>query len=135
MTCWREIGLLRITLLTAALMAPGSLYAATDGKAADELRLQSAGDLVAVCTLEPTHEHYQEAVAFCYGFFEGGIRYNEAIANTKTHRDLVCAPEGTTRKQAVEVFVSYMQKNPRYSDEQPIDAIFRALMARWPCPE
>ena len=41
--------------------------------------------------------------------FEGAIRYAEAIADSKYHKQLVCPPEGTTRLQAVHVFVEYMQ--------------------------
>ena len=74
-------------------------------------------------------------MAFCYGFFEGAIRYDEAISGSVLHRKLVCNPSETTRHQAVDVFVSYINDNPQFEDEGTIDAIFRALMARWPCPE
>jgi hypothetical protein len=50
-----------------------------------------------------------------------------------THRKIVCDPPGTTRTETVEVFVSYVRTNPQYGSETPIDAIFRALVAKWPC--
>lgn len=135
MTCWRWIGVLSMALWGAGLMAPGSLYADTDGYTIEDFKLHSAGDLVDVCTLEPGHEHFTAAIAFCYGFFEGAIHYHEALSGTKYHADLVCDPAETTRLEAVEVYVDYMEANTQYSDEAPIDAIFRALMAKWPCTE
>jgi hypothetical protein len=133
MTQWRRTGILSVVLWGALCMAPGKLVAASDGFTLQDMKLQTAGALLDVCTIEPGHEHYDVARAFCYGFFEGGIRYDQAIAGADYHKDLVCEPEGTTRLQAVDVFVTYMKANPQYTDEGPIDAIFRALMAKWPC--
>jgi len=135
MKSWRWIGVLSIALWGAGWMAPGNLYAATDGYTLEDVKLTSAGALVDVCTIEPANEHYTAAMAFCYGFFEGAIRYAEAISGSVLHRKLVCEPPATTRLQAVEVFISYINDNPQFEDESAIDAIFRALMARWPCPE
>lgn len=98
-----------------------------------DLILDSAGDLVDVCAIGVSHDHHDAARAFCYGFFEGAIHYDEAISLTTHYVDLVCSPDGTTRVQAVDVFLKYMAANPQYRGEQPIDAIFRALMNEWPC--
>ena len=135
MTGRRWIGILSMALWGTGWMAAANLHAETDGFSLEDFKLGSAGDLVDVCTLEPAHQHYTTALAFCYGFFEGAIHYNEAISGSDHHVELVCEPPGTTRLQGVEVFVSYMEANPQYHDEASIDAIFRALMARWPCPE
>ncbi|MDX2419039.1 MAG: Rap1a/Tai family immunity protein [Xanthomonadales bacterium] len=135
MTHWRWAGVLSIVLLGAGWIAPGSAHAGTDGYTLEDLKLDSAGDLMDVCTIDPTHEHYTAGLAFCYGFFEGAIRYDQAISGTDNYVDLVCSPDGTTRLQAVEVFVNYMSENQQYSDERPVDVIFRALIASWPCTE
>jgi len=133
MTGRRWIGILSIALW--GTLAAASVHAETDGFSLEDFKLGSAGDLVDVCTLEPGHQHYTAAIAFCYGFFEGAIHYHEAISGTERHVDLVCDPPETTRLQAVEVFVAYLQANPQYRDEASIDAIFRALIDRWPCSE
>lgn len=135
MMCSKWIGLIGMALWGVGLIAPGSLYADTGGYTIEDLKLDSAGDLVDVCTLEPGHADYTASLAFCYGFFEGAIRYAEAIAGSQAHRKLVCAPPGTTRLEAVEVFVAYMSENPHYREEPPVDAIYRALIPRWPCRE
>ena len=110
-------------------------HSAGDGYSLEALELDSASDLVDVCTIAVGHEHYESALAFCYGFFEGAIHYDEVIADTPAHVDIVCSPPGTTRSQAVAVFVAYMQANPQYGTDAPIDGIFRALVDKWPCPE
>ena len=120
-------------VLCSSWLAPATAMAASDGFTLNDIELNSAGDLVDVCTVQSDHEHYDSAVAFCYGFFEGAIRYHQAIAGTEQSKKLVCAPDGTTRLQAVDVFVGYLQANPQYSSEGTVDTIFRALMARWPC--
>jgi hypothetical protein len=133
MTYWRWTGILGIALCGAGWMAPSNLYADTNVAVTKDLKLTSAGDLLNICTHKPEQEDYTAAMSFCYGFFEGGIRYAEAIAGAKKQRELVCTPAGTTRLQAVDVYVDYMQANPQYMSEGPIDAVYRALMDKWPC--
>lgn len=135
MTYRRWISIFGMALWTSGWVAAGSVYAATDGYTLDDLKLDSAGALVDVCTIEQGHQDFAAGRAFCYGFFEGAIRYAKAISGAADHKDLVCAPPETTRLQAVEVFVNYMNENSQYMDDGPIDAIYRALMHRWPCTE
>jgi Rap1a immunity proteins len=115
-------------------LASAQLSATSSGLTPDEVKLKSAGDLVEICSVDSAHADYGAALGFCYGFFEGAIRYQEAIAGTDVNQQLICAPQGTTRLQAVEVFVGFIRENPQYATEGSIDAIYRALMARWPCP-
>jgi Rap1a immunity proteins len=133
MTRWTRIGMLSIALWSVGLIAPQSLHAQTQGFTIADLKLQSAGQLVDVCTIDATHSDYVAALAFCYGFFEGAIRYAEAIAGPEAHKNLVCPPADATRLQAVEVFVTYIKANPQYASEPPVDAIYRSLMPHWPC--
>ena len=135
MTARGWIGLLSLVVWTATAVVPAQVSAATNGYTLEDIKLNSAGALVDICTVEPTNEHYPAALGFCYGFFEGAIRYHQAISGANANRHLVCAPEGTTRLQGVEEFVSFMAENPQYESEASIDAVIRALMARWPCSE
>jgi hypothetical protein len=135
MTHWKWIGILGIALWATGWMTTSSATASTDEYTIEDLHLDSAGDLLNVCTLDPTHTDYTAGRAFCYGFFEGAIRYARAISDAGLHKALVCAPAGTTRLQAVEVFVTYMRENPQYADEGPIDTVYRALIPRWPCTD
>lgn len=131
MTVWKNFKIVSIALGSLLWLSPGVLHAA----AFDDVKLTSAGELVEMCTLPLNHEHHAVGTAFCYGFFEGAIRYAQAITGAEPERKLVCEPTGTTRRQAVDVFVTYINENPQYQSESTIDGIFRALMTRWPCPE
>jgi len=129
-------GICAAAILAASGFFPAQVYAQTDhtdGYGLQDFRLTSAGQLVDVCTLDHNHPDHLTALAFCYGFFEGGIHYDKALASSPDHPRIVCEPDGTTRTQAVEVFVTYIDANPHYGAEMPIDAIFRALIDKWPC--
>ena len=128
MTARRWIGILSIVVGGTIGLASAQVSAK-----AKDITLSSAGALIEVCTVTPNTADSAAELGFCYGFFEGAIRYHQALAGADINRDLVCAPAGTTRQQAVEVFVSFMQENPEYNSEAPIDTVIRSLMARWPC--
>ena len=120
--------------LCTGIMMTVNVHAA-EGYNLDDFRLTSAQDLLDVCTLEPSHEHHEVAMAFCYGFFEGAIHYDDALGESAAHPDLVCEPDDVTRSQAVTAVAEYLTANPQYAAEPPIDAAFRALMDKWPCPQ
>jgi hypothetical protein len=129
-------GLAAIAFLTMSWLVAGQVRAETvlnDGYTLEDFSLDNAADLVDICTLDKKHPDHVAAMAFCYGFFEGGIHYDDAISTTPSYHKIVCDPEGTTRTQAVEVFVSYVRANPQYGSHAPIDTIFRALVDKWPC--
>jgi hypothetical protein len=124
-----------IVLITGFLMS-GELLSETklsDGYTLEDFNLRTAADLVDLCNIEKSHPDYVTAKAFCYGFFEGGIHYAEAISASPDYVKLVCAPPETTRTEAVDVFVTYVHDNPQYASKSPIDTIYRSLVDKWPC--
>ena len=132
----RGAGIRAAIVLAATALFSAQVYADTaqrGGYDRQDFRLTRAGELVDVCTVGENHPDYRMAMAFCYGFFEGGIHYDRALAVSPDHERIVCEPNSTTRTQVVEVFVAYMKANPKYGEEMPIDAIFRALIDKWPC--
>ena len=131
-------GIVGVAVLTAGWLVSGQLWAQTklsDGYTLEDFNLRTAADLVDICTLEQSHPDYMAARAFCYGFFEGGAHYDNAISTSPTYKKIVCNPPEATRTEAVEVFVTYVRANPQYAAKAPIDTIFRALVAKWPCEE
>ncbi len=129
-------GIAGAVVLGAGLLVAGQAGAETqlsDGYTLEDFHLRTAADLVDICTLGQDHPDYIAARAFCYGFFEGGKHYDNAISTSPTYKKIVCDPEGTARTEAVDVFIAYVQANPKYAADAPIDTIFRALVAKWPC--
>lgn len=125
-----------IIILIAGCLTSGQLLSQTkmsDGYTLEDFNLGTASDLVDLCRLDKDHPDHVTARAFCYGFFEGGIHYAEAISTSPNFTKLVCAPPDTTRTEAVDVFMTYVQANPQYASKRPIDTIYRALVDKWPC--
>ena len=125
-----------IIVLIAGCLVSGQLLSQTkmsDGYTLEDFSLRTAADLVDLCRLDKSHQDHVTARAFCYGFFEGGIHYAEAISTSPNFIKLVCAPPDTTLTEALDVFLTYVQANPEYASKRPIDTIYRALVAKWPC--
>ncbi len=104
-----------------------------NGYELQDFNVLRAGQLVDVCTVAADHPDHQTAMAFCYGFIEGGIHYDRALESSPDYVRIVCEPDDTTREQVVEAFVTYLKANPQHAGEMPIDAVFRALADKWPC--
>lgn len=132
------IRIVGIAVLGAGWLISGNAHAQAnerDGYSPGDFEVHTARDLFDVCTIDPGHSDHNLAIGFCYGFFEGASHYDDALADSGLHKDIVCAPAGVTRKQATAVFIQYIKDNPQYDIEPPIDAIFRSLIAKWPCAE
>jgi hypothetical protein len=130
------VGLLAITFLIVGGLLSGQALGQTktpSGYTLEDFQLKSAGDLYDICTLPSSNPDHAVARAFCYGFIEGAAHYDDALeAGSKVA--IVCTPASTTREQVVTQFVTYMQANPQYRTDRPVDAVFRAIIAKWPCP-
>jgi len=107
--------------------------ASSDAYGLDDYQLDSAKDLYDVCTVPPSNPDHAVAKAFCVGYFEGGIHLHDALAAADDFPKIACAPDTTTRKELVEVFVEFAKANPQYHNEPAMDAVFRAVVSKWPC--
>jgi hypothetical protein len=107
--------------------------AGTDGYALSDFQLNTAADLVDICTLDSAHSQYLEAHSFCLGYFAGGQHYHRAVTRGPDFPPIACPEPGVTRDEAVDVFVAYMRANPQHLQDPPMEAVFRAVSAKWPC--
>ena len=122
-----------VLLALGVALAPLTSWAQTDGYALDDYQLRTSGDLLDICTLDPSHVNYWEARGFCLGYFAGGIDLHAALAAGQEFPHLACPGEGVTRNDVVEAFVIYAQAHPEHLQERPMDTAFRAVADRWPC--
>lgn len=111
----------------------GSQAANPDKYGLDDYELDTAKDLYDVCTVPSSNADHNVAKAFCVGFFEGGIHLHDTLEVADDFAAIFCAPDDTSRKEVVDVFVAFAQANPQYHSEAPMDAVFRALVNKWPC--
>jgi hypothetical protein len=49
------------------------------------------------------------------------------------HKAIVCPEHTVTRAEAISVFVAWARDNPQYLTEEPLEAVMRAAVAKWPC--
>jgi hypothetical protein len=99
----------------------------------EEFRLDRAQELVNVCTVSTSHPNYEEAYGFCVGYFTGAMHYHRALAKGPDRKVIVCPEHTVTRAEIISVFIAWAEENPQYLNEDPIEAVMRAAVAKWPC--
>jgi len=119
-------------LIAVVWMATG---ASADARSVepDDFRFDDAGALYHLCGASADDELFEEARHACYGFLYGvGLFYKEAL-NAGRARKVVCPKEELTRETMREQYVTWAGANPDRMDLSPVDALFLAAQARWPC--
>ena len=117
----------------ALLLASAAAAPAQEGFSLDDFTVETGQDLLDVCTLDQDHVSHWEAQAFCYGYFQGGTDFHQALVSGERHDQIACPPEGATIRDAVRLFVDYARAHPEYLGEAPMDLVFRAVAEAWPC--
>lgn len=103
------------------------------GLSVDDFELDSAKELLEICTLESAHPDFETAIGFCYGFISGGGHFHRALSQGPEFDPIVCPPAEITHDQVVKMFATYARENPKYLEEPAMDVLFRAAGAEWPC--
>jgi hypothetical protein len=124
-----------VVLLAGALVLPpaGAQAAVTE----DNFVARTTGDIVALCTTEPTDALYTAAVNFCQGFGVGtySVLATAQRGNAKYNK-LFCEPEkGLTRNEAVAAFVSWARAKPQRLTLPAVDGVALYLLETYPCPK
>ncbi len=97
--------------------------------------LKTTQDLLDVCTVDGSDSLAAEAVYLCVGYFVGAYHYHQSVSGPDM-KPLVCAPEGTTRTDAIHIFVAWGQANAANMElmgELPIVGAIKAVREKWPC--
>ena len=122
-----------IALALVLALAPWAASAQTDGYTLDDYQLRTSGDLLDICSLDSSDPQYWEARGFCLGYFAGGIDLHDELAKGQDFPRIACPTGQVTRNDVVAVFVDYARAHPEYLTEPPMDTVFRAVDAEWPC--
>jgi hypothetical protein len=128
---------MRINVLAAsAMLGLWPLQAgAQDAGTADpgDFAVETAQNLLDLCSADPSNPLYDEALQFCAGFFEGMKHFHDQMSAGPDVRRIVCAPSDVTLQDAIDMYVAYARANPQFLNEDPADNVARAAMATWPC--
>ena len=122
---------LAVALASSGVLAQGSEKIA--GLTIEDFQLDSAQELLEICTLESAHPDHQTALGFCYGFISGGGHFHRALSDGPDFDPIACPPQEVTHEEVVKVFAAYSRDNPQYMEEPPMEVLFRAAVAEWPC--
>ncbi len=122
--------LLAMSLSGLALIPLASLRAAVTET---NFHMQTAGDLVALCSPDQSDPLATAAINFCQGFAVGVYQTMSGL-QAGMRQKLFCPPEPLpSRNQAIANFVSWAKSSPSAMAEQPADAIADYLITRFPC--
>jgi Rap1a immunity proteins len=122
-------GFLLAAALFIAMMSP-QVRAAT----ADDFKVRTTADYIALCSTTPDQDNYVAAVHFCEGFASGAYQYYMSFAERSPDERFVCLPDPPpTRDAAMAAFVAWVKANPSAAEDRPVDSIFHYLGETYPC--
>ena len=131
-TTIRTLSCSGLALALAAAVAPSAARAEFEK---EDFHVRSAQDLVDLCAVKNSDPLYSAAIHFCEGFVTGAWQYHQAQASGPKGTRFVCAPEPPpTRDEAVAMFVTWSGTHADRMTEPAVEALFRFLTEKYPCP-
>jgi len=103
---------------------------------ADDLVIDSTRDLYDLCSAPANDPQADNAQLLCIGYFAGAIDYHRAVIGPEMP-PIVCAPEGTTRRDVIANFVAWAgahMDDAAVMDSPPIQGAVMSAVDKWPCP-
>ncbi len=101
---------------------------------ADEYKVRNAGDLVSLCSRDPSAEDYVAAMNFCHGFAVGSYAYYRGVASADPDLKIVCIKEPyPERNKVIADFVAWSKTNPSFMKDSAVDTFFRFMAGAFPC--
>jgi len=97
---------------------------------------RTTADYVAVCSTPESDALYLAAMAFCQGYGVGAYHYYQAVIDTQGKKPFVCLPNPTPpRQEILQGFVAWAGSHPEHAQVVPVEALFRYLVEKFPCPK
>lgn len=118
--------------ITAVLSLTSGLAGAVQDS---NLRLDSTGDLYAVCSVPASAAEYPVTRQACRAFIEGVAQYHDLVSKGRM-KPLFCMPTGSTVDDGVRAFTAWAATKTGDSavmGEEPAVGLVRALAANYPC--
>lgn len=121
-----------VCLVVIVLLIPVVAGAVTE----KDFEIDTARDLLNLCSVSEDAPLYKEATYLCYGFLLGAYAYHLAENSGPQGSLLVCLPKPEpSRNEGVAMFVEWLKAHPQLLEEEAVDVEFRFLTERWPCPK
>jgi hypothetical protein len=123
-----------VALAAALLVGPTGAAAQGTGFTFEDFSVETTQSLLDICTVDASTPNQWEAKAFCYGYFQGGADFQEALTAGPNFQPIACPGDEVKVEDAVAVFITFAEANPQYLADRPMDSVFRAAAQAWPCP-
>ncbi|MEE4161636.1 MAG: Rap1a/Tai family immunity protein [Woeseiaceae bacterium] len=124
---WCCVGVLIATSIIASTTASRAAFDP------DDFVIDSAADLVDLCSAAPDHELYVPAIHMCHGFVSGVAQYALLLFG-ESGGAFFCLPDpAPTRNAAIEDFIGWMSENSQLSSAPAPEALVRFMTVRFPC--
>jgi hypothetical protein len=98
--------------------------------------LNTTQDLYLVCSTADNDPLRPVAINFCEGFLLGVVTFQDAIGEANPRKRLICYPQGVTRDQGIQAFVSWAgnhQQDRKFMTDSALMGALRGLASKWPC--
>jgi hypothetical protein len=118
------------------LFVAGVILAAAPSSAitAEEFRLRSGTDIVALCATPVTDPLHAAAIHMCHGFGAGTFQTIMALTRHEKLEPLICPPAPTpSRNETVAKFLDWAKGNPEHLTEPAVETIGRFFLSEFPC--
>jgi Ssp1 endopeptidase immunity protein Rap1a len=120
-------------LLLVAVVILGQAAVAW-GITADEFRLRSGADIVALCATPASDALYTAATHMCHGFGAGTFQTLVALTRHDKLEPLICPPQPTpSRNETVARFLEWAKQNPQYLTDPAVEVVGRFFITTFPC--
>jgi hypothetical protein len=120
-------------LLLIALVFLGETTAAS-AITAEEFRLRSGTDFVALCAAPAGDPLYMAAVHMCHGFGAGTYQTIMAMTRHEKIDPLICPPQpAPSRNETVGRFLEWAKQNPQRLTEPAVEVVARFFITEFPC--
>ena len=101
---------------------------------AEEFRLRSGADLVALCAAPDSDPLYTAAIHMCHGFGAGTFQTIMALTRHEKMEPLLCPPEPSpSRNETVARFLEWARGNPQYLADPAVETVGRFFITTFPC--
>jgi hypothetical protein len=99
----------------------------------EDFVIDSAQDLVDLCSVPAGNELHLQAIHMCHGFATGVTQY-ALLWSQENGAALFCVPEPRpTRNEVIADWISWMGAHPQYLGDPAPEAVVRFLVESFPC--
>lgn len=124
-------------LLSLAILGVLIGYSVPAGAKVTErnFRLESLGDLVALCGVSADDPDAAAAIHMCHGYVIGLAQFH-GLLDKALEGSVYCIPENAkpTRNQAIGQLVDWSRQHPDQNEQLAINGVLVWLADEYPCP-